>query len=1054
MFQTDFPMRMAGRVREMLATHTPDEASRLALGRVRKALTDWKPGLILDPARLQVLLQTPLDGPMLEVERHFSLGWLAWLTEDLFQAADLLTEAFHRCPQDGNNDWFALSAYWRARVRVLLHQTEALADYEAVLRTLKGSPQATAWFVDLLWRAGRVDRAEQVWKSVRANKKVIACEEGPLLEARWLLRRGDLGGAEKSLNEATPQNGVLQVERCLLLAWISMAQNQLPKVLRWLEQADRGPYPASARQRWRSLMEWRTQASRERERPEATAPEAELQSALLQDLVRGQRALLEGKRDEALAALEQARTNPVAEPFARYALACLGREDPAAILAGQPGLFLAVRCRARQALERFRTRQASPAELLEALHAARAARFSDPAAEHFQQLAQLLQLREPSLDDFRALFSPAADAPTSPVQQRNLFRAALETAVRRLPPVALRELLREWAQLPWLEKEPQLLVMLAQPLLRLILQQGSAEGPDRALLERLTPGEPLLGLLHPSAVVAAGAEPSSPPIALLQAARSLAVAVAEGWQDQVRRLRESGRWKGLAQALLVQEAAQRGDVGAAAALLEEVDCWRDLKKPPRFVLRALLALVSRNPTHPAWKGALPRWLALWEQPLSGPEGLTLAALAGLTPPSPQMPEPPPGVPAPAWYCHLTARALTSRTEDPSRPLACINRILGDDPDGTALPEADLLREAWPVLQRHHQAHALALLVGSGSHLQPVPAGLLVDAVDLLQSFPEGQALCEALSLGDNDAAAIRLLHSLYDSSQVPPRLLHHLTLLALRPAQQLEEADQTAQAEPFWRRAWQALLRWLADPVAAGITAEDRTLLLDWLLGVHRGHIKDLLARGEVDRARRHWNLVQELPEKARLVGQAFQPDLSGPNVRLESLTYDDLAQRLVRFRDDLAGEYLVATREAMRYGTIPEGMRADYDKGLTYLRRLLSLDNQSVRLLTVLVEICGEYFLDLYHAGNPSALVEQVERFTPFALQLARMIEKDSAALPARAALAEFCKFRGFITRDRQEKLALYREALRFNPANENVRQLLDDLEGSASEEGMRDEG
>ena len=49
MFQTDFEMRMAGRVRDMLPAHTPEEAARLALGRVRKALTDWKPGLVFDP---------------------------------------------------------------------------------------------------------------------------------------------------------------------------------------------------------------------------------------------------------------------------------------------------------------------------------------------------------------------------------------------------------------------------------------------------------------------------------------------------------------------------------------------------------------------------------------------------------------------------------------------------------------------------------------------------------------------------------------------------------------------------------------------------------------------------------------------------------------------------------------------------------------------------------------------------------------------------------------------------------------------------------------------
>ena len=49
----------------------------------------------------------------------------------------------------------------------------------------------------------------------------------------------------------------------------------------------------------------------------------------------------------------------------------------------------------------------------------------------------------------------------------------------------------------------------------------------------------------------------------------------------------------------------------------------------------------------------------------------------------------------------------------------------------------------------------------------------------------------------------------------------------------------------------------------------------------------------------------------------------------------------------------------------------------------------------------------------------------------------------PARSALSEFWKFSGFAARNRDEKLTLYREALEFNPGNENVRSLLADLEG-----------
>lgn len=1017
MFQSKFEMRMAGRIREILPAHTPVEAARLALGRIHKLLTAWKLGLVLDPVRLQSLLATPLDAPVLEVERYFSLAWLAWVTDDPARAVELFTEAFNRCSSDSTSDWYSLCAYWRSRVRLLLQQPEAIRDYETLLRSLKSSPQATAWYVDLLWRGGRVDRAEQVWKSVRANKKVLSCDEGPLLEARLLLRRGELAPAEKVLTEAVPRNGVVQVERSLLLAWIATTQKQPEKASGWLEQADKGFYPSRARERWRKLLEWRSLATE-------VLDVAELESPLLHDLARGQQARREGNSDEAIAALQQARGNPVVEPFARYALACLGKDDPSAILSGQPGLFLAVRCRVRQTLERFRTRQASPADLLDVLHSAGATHFSDPVADHFRQLAQLLQRREPSREELQTTLMTA---PADEVQRRNLFRAILELAVRRLPAATQRELLFEWARLPWLERESELRTLLARTMLRLALQQGSTDG-----LERILQSE----VLSTESSVSGG---QYPPLALLQAVSALATETTPpGWCEEVFRVRETGRWKGLAQALLLQEAARRSDVPAVAALLEVVECWRGFRQPPRFVLRTLVWLVSRNPGHPAWKRSLPGWLHLWDPAALGAEGETLAAQVGISLGLTAQAAPPPGVPAVPWFLYLAVRALTRRIptirgresqeteeDDPIEALAYVRRALAVDPHLTGLPEANLVRETLLELERRALARSFSLLFKSDSNRAPVPAGLLVDAVDLLRSFPAGKALLEELQQ-DGTERVRQHLHDLLQDPAIPQRLLHHLALLELRTAQEQEEAEQTEQAEPSWRRAWEGFLRWLSDLDKAGITEEDRSLLLDWLLGLHRGHINDLLARGEVDRARRHWNLVQELPERTR----SLREDLG-----------NDLGQRLGRFRDDLASEYLVATREAMRYGTIPEGMRSDYEKGLTALRRLLSLDRESVRLLTALVEVCGEYFLDLYHAGSPPTLTEQVERFTPFALQLVRLIEDQPGALAARAALAEFYKFRGFISRDREQKQHHYREALRFDPANQNVRQLLDDM-------------
>src|SRR5262249_39150461 len=140
----------------------------------------------------------------------------------------------------------ATSAYWCARVRFLLGRADALAEFEAVLRTLGGSPQATAWYVDLLWRAGRIDRAEQVWKPLRTNKRITSCDEAPLLEAGTLLRRGEASAAERILQEANPGNGVVWVERRLLLAWALTTLKQFDRAREVVRQAEDGPYPPAA----------------------------------------------------------------------------------------------------------------------------------------------------------------------------------------------------------------------------------------------------------------------------------------------------------------------------------------------------------------------------------------------------------------------------------------------------------------------------------------------------------------------------------------------------------------------------------------------------------------------------------------------------------------------------------------------------------------------------------------------------------------------------------------------------------------------------------------
>jgi hypothetical protein len=170
---------------------------------------------------------------------------------------------------------------------------------------------------------------------------------------------------------------------------------------------------------------------------------------------------------------------------------------------------------------------------------------------------------------------------------------------------------------------------------------------------------------------------------------------------------------------------------------------------------------------------------------------------------------------------------------------------------------------------------------------------------------------------------------------------------------------------------------------------------------------------------------------------------------RAEGEAGAELAARVARFREELATEHLLSTREAMRYGSIPEGWRADYEKGLGQLARLLALNRDNARLLTALVEVCNEWFFDLYNAGALGRLHDEVDRHAPFAERLARLTEERAGDLAARAALSDFYKVRGFVCGERARKVELYLEALRFNPANANVRDLLAEIGEPGAGEG-----
>jgi hypothetical protein len=401
----------------------------------------------------------------------------------------------------------------------------------------------------------------------------------------------------------------------------------------------------------------------------------------------------------------------------------------------------------------------------------------------------------------------------------------------------------------------------------------------------------------------------------------------------------------------------------------------------------------------------------------------------LLPWNPETDEPPAEIAPVAWFLHQASLAIGR--DNAADALRWVHRALRHDPDlREAGSHAETVRQALPELERKARLMALALAVRFTPRQPALPSDVLAGALEVFSTQPQGQAIVAAASAGDL-AAAQQDLIALARQNDLSPALAHHLALFFYRAAQYCEDEADGKTADAYWRLAWPCWLRFLqpGDSPKTGQTPElpaNQRFFLTRLFDKHHHFIRDYLSWNAIEDARRHWLLV----ENVQATVETYAPILAA-----------EVMDCVARFREKLAADYLTATREVLKHGVAAVGWRANYEQGLQYLRRLLSLDPDNLRLLTALVDICGDWFLDCYNNEDPRTLWEQVPRFHPFAVKLARLVDHQPQEWSARAAVAEFYKFRGLMAPHRAEKIAVYREALRFNPDDINLRELLASL-------------
>ena len=422
------------------------------------ALTAYRIGMPLNAAALRQALACPLPQPEAEAERLFAIGWLHWLDGSFSDTERTLIEAVAMIRERDIADRLVDTAYWLARVQILLERSEAVADFETVLRQLGGSPQATVLFVDLLWRSATSNAREQIWKALRSNKRLTALPEATLIEVHSLLRRGEPGTAVKLLVAFQPANGVAMAERLLLLAWAEAVQGQCARATELLKRTNGLPYPHSA-------LEYRPGSSSSLFRGPISFLSACGNSSAdtrcspkTVGTTRGKSSAWRRKTRSPgpLPVMPWRDTEPTNSlTFCRHSPAC---SSQCAAVCGWP-----LRDSAIAAM--------TPAEWLESLQReSRLGFVAGQEAEHFRRLAEILR-RPPSVTELAECVQEQVSA--DPAARRNGLRAAIEAAWR-LPLVDVKGLFDAWRELFWLNPSEELGVLLAGQSLRLaLLEQGS-----------------------------------------------------------------------------------------------------------------------------------------------------------------------------------------------------------------------------------------------------------------------------------------------------------------------------------------------------------------------------------------------------------------------------------------------------------------------------------------------------------------------------------------------------------------------------------------------------
>jgi tetratricopeptide (TPR) repeat protein len=337
------------------------------------------------------------------------------------------------------------------------------------------------------------------------------------------------------------------------------------------------------------------------------------------------------------------------------------------------------------------------------------------------------------------------------------------------------------------------------------------------------------------------------------------------------------------------------------------------------------------------------------------------------------------------------------------------------------------------------------------------AGRLHFLAEILDTRPE---LTSALVRRDAEAMR-RMWRDALAAQRGNPRFLHGLAVLYREEAlRKLNTDSADSDLWPFSTALWAALLcadefwdYFSADRTTSGVDGSPAPLdtatqdalareAMNNILGLHRTFGSRELAGGRSERAGVHANCLHLCRSGADALTNLLARYGVAVELRMESGRLDRLMELANELLDDWCS---VLVREAERITTdpaaiqqLPQGIRQNYRGGLDHLDRFIGLGIPVIRVLRTSLHWYNEWCYDLYVSHKLDQIVALMGPARAVADLLGALCVKARGHAPENQALSTHYLLRGFTTDNQDQGMEYYREALAWNPANQNAEQLL----------------